>query len=83
MNDTLCIVTGTSRGIGLATARALVEVGADVIGVGGAASAKDVLQYLDAGASAVHIATAAMVDPLVGIAIRRELADRANILPRV
>ncbi len=31
------------------------------------------MAYLDAGASAVHIATAAMVDPLVGIEIRREL----------
>jgi dihydroorotate dehydrogenase len=30
--------------------------------------------YLTAGASAVHIATAAMVDPGVALAIRRELA---------
>jgi dihydroorotate dehydrogenase (NAD+) catalytic subunit len=45
----------------------------EIIGVGGAATAKDVRAYLDAGASAVHIATAAMVDPQVGVAIREQL----------
>ena len=46
----------------------------DVIGVGGVTTAEDVRSYLNAGTSAVHIATAAMVDPLTGIAIRRTLA---------
>jgi len=44
-----------------------------IIGVGGAATAEDVRQYLAAGAECVHIATAAMVNPLVGIRIRQEL----------
>jgi dihydroorotate dehydrogenase len=47
------------------------EYRVDLIGVGGAGSSDDVKSYLDAGATAVHVATAAMVDPLVGIAIRR------------
>jgi dihydroorotate dehydrogenase len=41
-----------------------------VIGVGGAGSASQVRDYLRAGAEGVHIATAAMVDPLVGLKIR-------------
>ena len=45
-----------------------------VIGVGGAGNADHVRQYLAAGAEAVHIATAAMVEPQVGLEIRAELA---------
>jgi dihydroorotate dehydrogenase len=45
-----------------------------LIGVGGASTAAHVREYLTAGASAVHIATAAMVDPGVALTIRRELA---------
>ncbi len=44
-----------------------------VIGVGGAGTANDVRDYLEAGAEAVHIATAAMVDPLVAVRIRAEV----------
>ncbi len=47
-----------------------------IIGVGGVSTADDVLQYRNAGAEAVHLATAAMIDPLVGVRIRRELASR-------
>ncbi|MBX3437616.1 MAG: hypothetical protein KF861_09010 [Planctomycetaceae bacterium] len=43
-----------------------------LIGVGGASSAAHVDEYLDAGAEAVHIATAAIVDPLVGCRILTE-----------
>jgi dihydroorotate dehydrogenase (NAD+) catalytic subunit len=43
-----------------------------VIGVGGAGSARHVKDYLGAGAEGVQIATAAMVEPLVGLKIRRE-----------
>ncbi len=43
-----------------------------LIGVGGASSASHVKEYLSAGAHAVHIATAAMVNPSVAIEIRRE-----------
>lgn len=44
----------------------------ELIGVGGASNATDVKRYLAAGASAVHIATAAMIDPLVGVKIRQQ-----------
>ena len=45
-----------------------------LIGVGGACSASDVGNYLDAGAGAVHMATAAMTNPALAIEIKRELA---------
>ena len=45
-----------------------------LIGVGGVSSAQHVREYLDAGAEATHIATAAMVDPRVAISIREELS---------
>ena len=50
------------------------ELGVDLklVGVGGAANASDVRAYLDAGAECVHIATAAMVNPLVAQQVRRE-----------
>ncbi len=48
-----------------------------LIGVGGASSAEHVEQYLSAGAHAVHIATASMVDPSVAIQIRESLAGKA------
>jgi dihydroorotate dehydrogenase len=41
-----------------------------LIGVGGAESADDFAAYLAAGADAVHIATAAMVDPQVALKIK-------------
>jgi len=45
-----------------------------LIGVGGAFTAAHVAEYLAAGAESVQIATAAMLDPAVGLRIRRELA---------
>jgi dihydroorotate dehydrogenase len=42
-----------------------------IVACGGAQTAEHVSQYLDAGASAIHIATAAMIDPQVGIQIKR------------
>jgi dihydroorotate dehydrogenase len=45
-----------------------------IIGVGGVANAADVQAHLAAGACAVHIATAAMLHPAVGLAIRHEWA---------
>jgi dihydroorotate dehydrogenase (NAD+) catalytic subunit len=82
--DGRLLFDGERRGIcGAATREASIEQtgeaarliergGYDVrlIGVGGAADAADVRAYLDAGAHAVHIATAAMVNPAVAIAIR-------------
>jgi len=44
-----------------------------IIGVGGAASAADAERYFDGGAECVHIATATMVDPLVGSRIKCDL----------
>lgn len=41
-----------------------------LIGVGGAFAADDVRRYLVAGAGAVHLATAAMLDPTVALRIR-------------
>ncbi|MFV2068976.1 MAG: hypothetical protein ACC645_18575 [Pirellulales bacterium] len=43
-----------------------------LIGVGGAGNAEHVRDYLLAGAGAVELATAAMVDPGVGLRIRRD-----------
>jgi dihydroorotate dehydrogenase len=45
-----------------------------LIGVGGVSTATHVRDYLAAGAHAVHVATAAMVDPLVACRIRADLA---------
>lgn len=47
-----------------------------IIGVGGISSAEHVSQYLGAGAEAVHLATSPMLDPLVGIRTREQLAER-------
>jgi dihydroorotate dehydrogenase len=44
-----------------------------VIGVGGVFTAEDVRRYRSAGAEAVQLATAAMIDPEVGLKIRRDL----------
>jgi dihydroorotate dehydrogenase len=45
-----------------------------IIGVGGVFTAEHVREYLAAGAEAVQLATAPMLDPAVGLVIRRELA---------
>lgn len=44
-----------------------------IVSVGGASTAEHVWAYLDAGAEAVHLATAAMVDPMVACHIRSSL----------
>ncbi len=46
----------------------------DVIGLGGIETATDVTRYLNAGASACHLATHPMIDPACGIKIRNYLA---------
>lgn len=46
-----------------------------LIGVGGAFDATDVRRYLDAGAEAVHLATAVMVEPAAALKIRREWSN--------
>lgn len=91
--DGLPLFNGETRGIGgpaireASTAQVArfagvireLNVPVEVIGVGGAGTATDVLAYLEAGAGSVHLATAAMRDPEVGIKIRRELAERSAI----
>ncbi|MEM9658501.1 MAG: hypothetical protein AAF961_09080, partial [Planctomycetota bacterium] len=47
----------------------------DLVGVGGASTAGHVRAYLAAGAHAVQIATAAMIDPTIAIRIKEDLAD--------
>jgi len=78
---------GLRRGIGGAatTARCLEELamlrrltresGSEFrfIGVGGVMNAEDVRARLAAGAEHVHLATAPMIDPLIGVRIRQEL----------
>jgi len=45
-----------------------------IIGVGGISTANHVNQYLNAGAEAVQLATAVMINPLGGVQIARELS---------
>ena len=45
----------------------------ELIGVGGAATAADVNEYLAAGAATVHVATAIMVNPAAGLEIRETM----------
>jgi len=47
-----------------------------LVGVGGVMTAGDVAARLAAGAHAVHLATAPMLDPTVGVRIRSELQGR-------
>lgn len=46
-----------------------------ILGVGGAASAEDVCEFLSAGASAVQIGTAHFRDPLAAVRISRQVAE--------
>ncbi len=57
----------------LATAKVRRAVTVPIIGVGGVASAEDVLQYLVAGASLVAVGTAALANPRVPERIVRDL----------
>jgi len=66
----------------LATAKVRKAVSVPLIGVGGVASAEDVLQYMIAGASLVGIGTAALRDPRLPERIVRDLArwcDRNDV----
>jgi len=58
----------------LATRRVTARVGMPVIGVGGIRTARDVREYLAAGATLVAIGTAALADPRVPERVARELA---------
>ncbi|HSA55852.1 MAG TPA: dihydroorotate dehydrogenase [Gemmatimonadaceae bacterium] len=63
----------------LATWRVFRATGAHIIGVGGVASATDVLQYVLAGASAVGIGTAALRDPRLPERIVVDLASWCEV----
>jgi dihydroorotate dehydrogenase len=45
-----------------------------LIGVGGVSTADHVREYLAAGATAIQLATSAMMDPAIGIALRKQLS---------
>ena len=51
------------------------ESGLKLVGVGGVMNAADVQDRLDAGAHAVQMATAPMLDPEIGIKIRNEVSE--------
>jgi dihydroorotate dehydrogenase len=53
------------------------QSGLRLVGVGGIASADHVRRYLLAGAHSVQLATAAMIDPRVGLAIRPRLVEKS------
>lgn len=50
------------------------QIAIELVGVGGVGSADDVRDYLSAGARSVHLATAAMQRPEIGLEIRESLA---------
>jgi dihydroorotate dehydrogenase len=50
-----------------------------IVGVGGICSATDVVARLEAGAHHVQLATAAMLDPMVAVNIRRELGAGGTV----
>lgn len=54
----------------------------ELVGVGGVSCFADVQQYLSAGAAAVHIASAAIVEPGVALQIRRDWASDATAATR-
>ena len=56
--------------------RIIGDAGSDLllVGVGGVMTADDVRERLAAGAHNVHLATAPMIDPLVGLRIRKQLS---------
>jgi dihydroorotate dehydrogenase len=69
------IRTASIRQVGLfARLKSERRLAIELIGVGGIGAAQHVREYLSAGAESVHLATAAMVDPAVGLTIRRSLA---------
>jgi dihydroorotate dehydrogenase len=51
------------------------QLSTKLVGVGGIAGAADVQSYLDAGAHACQLATAPMIDPMVGLKIRRHISS--------
>jgi len=53
------------------------KVSIPIIGIGGIASTADVLEFLLAGASAVQIGTASLIDPMLPVQIAEELAQYA------
>jgi len=85
---------GSSRGIGgecvrdrcqaelamLASVARAEAPGLRLIGVGGVSTAEDVRRRLSAGAHHVQVATAAMLDPLVAVRIRKEIAMMDSLL---
>ena len=86
--DSELLFQGEKRGIcgaatreaSIAQVRLFAEAVADtainikLIGVGGISEAAHVQGFLDAGAHACHLATAVMIDPMIGVNIRHQLS---------
>ena len=60
----LCMVYNTAKAVNI-----------PVIGIGGISKGSDVAEFIAAGASAVGVGTAALVDPLAILRIKRELIE--------
>ena len=54
-----------------------------IIGIGGIDSGEKALEYLYAGANAVEVGAAALVDPTAPIRIARELDDLLDSRPKL
>lgn len=77
LNDTIAVVTGASRGIGLATARALLDEGARVVAVARTATAET--EAL-AAAPRFRFLAADLSDPAQIAGIRDAVGDRVDVL---
>ena len=54
-----------------------------IIGIGGICSAQDALEHLYAGANAVEVGAAALLDPVAPLTIARELDDLLDARPKL
>ena len=91
-HETSLLFDGQPRGIGgsaileasvtqIACFKKAIDSGkfdVELIGVGGIFEAADVAEYLNSGASIVNLATAVMLDPDVGLKIRRQLQEKLS-----
>ena len=77
LDGKLCVVTGASRGIGLAAARMLAEEGARVLRVSRGADGEGALALCEQHPGPIHLLVSDVVMPGMGA---RELAERLSTL---